>query len=94
MVLPGPHLPRSALLTAADKADRGVALLCQGVLLVTGVALMGVLTANVVARYVLATGGFAEGSINRLKTVSCPWRNTDGTSIFKRKSCKLLEWHV
>ena len=58
MVLPGPHLPRSALLIAADKVDRGVALLCEGVLLVTGVALMVVLTANVVARYVLATGGF------------------------------------
>jgi TRAP-type C4-dicarboxylate transport system permease small subunit len=56
--LPDPRPQRSALLVAADKADRGVALLCHGVLLVTGVALMGVLTANVVARYVLATGGF------------------------------------
>ena len=33
-------------------------MLCRGVLLVTGIALMGVLTANVIARYVLATGGF------------------------------------
>lgn len=49
---------RGGLLTAADAADRAVALLCQGVLLLTGTALMGVLTANVVARYVLATGGF------------------------------------
>ena len=48
----------SALLTAADAIDRAVALLCQGVLLLTGTALMVVLTANVVARYVLATGGF------------------------------------
>jgi TRAP-type transport system small permease protein len=48
----------SALLTAADAVDRAVALLCQAVILLTGVALMGVLTANVVARYVLATGGF------------------------------------
>lgn len=58
VVRPDPQRPRSALLSAADKADRGVALLCRGVLLVTGIALMGVLTANVVARYVLATGGF------------------------------------
>lgn len=58
VVLPEPQRPRSALLIAADRADLGVALLCRGVLLVTGVALMGVLTANVVARYVLATGGF------------------------------------
>ena len=35
-----------------------MALLCQGVLLLTGVVLMVVLTANVIARYVLATGGF------------------------------------
>jgi TRAP-type C4-dicarboxylate transport system permease small subunit len=58
VVLPDQPRPRSALLIAADKADQGVALLCQGVLLVTGVALVGVLTANVIARYVLATGGF------------------------------------
>jgi TRAP-type C4-dicarboxylate transport system permease small subunit len=38
--------------------DRGIALACQGVLLVAGTVLMGTLTANVVARYVLATGGF------------------------------------
>lgn len=48
----------SALLAAAGAVDRAVALLCQGVLLLTGTALMAVLTANVVARYVLATGGF------------------------------------
>lgn len=54
-----PRHRRSALLIAADKADRGVALLCQGVLLAAGVVLMGVLTANVIARYALATGGFA-----------------------------------
>ena len=48
----------SPALAAADAVDRAVALLCQGVLLLTGVALMFVLTANVVARYVLATGGF------------------------------------
>ena len=50
--------PRSPLLIAAAKVDHGVALVCQGVLLVTGTVLMGVLTANVIARYVLATGGF------------------------------------
>ena len=48
----------SALLAAADAVDRAVALLCQGVLLLTGTVMMVVLTANVVARYVLATGGF------------------------------------
>lgn len=45
-------------LAAAAAVDRAVSLLCQGVLLLTGVGLMGTLTANVIARYVLATGGF------------------------------------
>jgi TRAP-type C4-dicarboxylate transport system permease small subunit len=58
VTLPDAGRPRGVLLRAADEVDRGVALLCQGVLLISGVALMGVLTANVVARYVLATGGF------------------------------------
>ena len=60
-VTPLPEAPpsrRNALVLAADAVDRGLALLCQGVLLLTGSALMGVLTANVIARYVLATGGF------------------------------------
>ncbi|HYZ31566.1 MAG TPA: TRAP transporter small permease, partial [Crenalkalicoccus sp.] len=50
--------PQGALIAAADAADRAVALLCQGVLLLTSTALMAVLTANVIARYLLATGGF------------------------------------
>ena len=53
-----PERKQSALLTAADAVDRAVALLCQGVLLLTGTVMMVVLTANVVARYILATGGF------------------------------------
>lgn len=57
-VAAGRRGPGAALLTAADKVDRAVALLCQGVLLLTGVALMGALTANVLARYALGTGGF------------------------------------
>jgi TRAP-type transport system small permease protein len=58
----GPAAPAerkpSAVLAAADAVDRVIALLSQGVLLLTGTALMVVLTANVIARYVLATGGF------------------------------------
>src|SRR4051794_6071960 len=50
--------PVRAALAAADAVDRALALLCRGVLLLTGLALIGVMSANVVARYVLATGGF------------------------------------
>ena len=56
--VPGPRGRPSALLAAADAIDRGVALICRGPPLVAGTVLMGVLTANVIARYVLATGGF------------------------------------
>ena len=50
-------VPR-ALLRAASAADSAVGLVCRIVLVLTGIGLMGVLAANVVARYVLATGGF------------------------------------
>jgi TRAP-type transport system small permease protein len=56
--LPFPPQGRGPVLTAADAIDRCIALSCQAVLLLAGCALMGVLTANVIARYVLATGGF------------------------------------
>jgi TRAP-type transport system small permease protein len=46
------------LLASAARVDRGVAWVLQFVILLTGFVLMGVLTANVVARYVLSTGGF------------------------------------
>ena len=58
VALPEPPRAPRALLGLANKVDRAVTLICQAVLLVTGTALMGVLTANVIARYVLATGGF------------------------------------
>lgn len=51
--------PRKARAVAvADLADRLVAAVCRLVVLVTGIALTAILTANVVARYVFATGGF------------------------------------
>ncbi|MEN0073694.1 MAG: TRAP transporter small permease [Paracraurococcus sp.] len=54
----GGAAPKGGLIAATEMVDRAIALLCQGVLLLAGTALMTVLTANVIARYVLATGGF------------------------------------
>lgn len=45
-------------LALADAVDRAVGALCRLVILVAGLALLGVLGANVVARYALASGGF------------------------------------
>jgi TRAP-type C4-dicarboxylate transport system permease small subunit len=49
---------RSGAVRAAEAVDRALALVCKVVLLLTGVVLMVVLTANVIARYVLNAGGF------------------------------------
>ena len=46
------------MLKIADGIDGAIDKICQAVLLITGTILMGALTANVLARYVLATGGF------------------------------------
>ena len=56
VAVPPERLPSAV--RAAEAVDRVVALVCQGVLLLTGVVLMVVLTANVIARYVLDAGGF------------------------------------
>jgi TRAP-type C4-dicarboxylate transport system permease small subunit len=61
----------SALLTAADAVDRIIAGLCRLVVLVTAIVLTVVMTANVVARYVLSTGGFSFAQ--ELPTLLFPW---------------------
>ncbi len=45
-------------LSVANIIDRAVAYACQAMILLTGIALLAILTANVVARYVLESGGF------------------------------------
>jgi TRAP-type transport system small permease protein len=49
---------RTALLAATERVDWLVARLCESVVLLVGSALLGLLTANVVARYALDSGGF------------------------------------
>lgn len=62
---------RSALLTAADVADRLITGLCNLVTVITAAALTVVMTANVLARHVLATGGF--NFAQELPTLLFPW---------------------
>ncbi|HEU4519961.1 MAG TPA: TRAP transporter small permease, partial [Microvirga sp.] len=45
-------------LAVANVIDRAVAYVCRAVILLTGIVLLALLTANVVARYVLESGGF------------------------------------
>src|SRR5512137_1527165 len=48
---------RRVALAAANKVDRLITRLCRFIVLVTGIALTVILTGNVVARYILASGG-------------------------------------
>jgi TRAP-type C4-dicarboxylate transport system permease small subunit len=45
-------------LSVANIIDRAVGFVCQAMILLIGIALLAILTANVVARYVLESGGF------------------------------------
>jgi TRAP-type C4-dicarboxylate transport system permease small subunit len=56
--VPAPEEPATGLLGLARAVDRVIAVGCEWVLLITGTVLTLVLMANVVARYVLASGGF------------------------------------
>jgi TRAP-type C4-dicarboxylate transport system permease small subunit len=63
-VSPVPHHEEQELptgggaLAVANVIDRAVAYVCRAVILLTGIVLLALLTANVVARYVLESGGF------------------------------------
>lgn len=46
------------MVAASRGVDRAIAWLCRGIVLLTGTALLLVLTSNIVARYVLSAGGF------------------------------------
>jgi TRAP-type C4-dicarboxylate transport system permease small subunit len=50
---------RALLLGGAAAIDRAVALLCRVIVVATGLLLLGVLAANVIARYLLGMGGFS-----------------------------------
>jgi TRAP-type transport system small permease protein len=63
-VSPLPHHDEQKLATGrgtlavANFIDRTVGFVCRAVILLTGIALLALLTANVVARYILESGGF------------------------------------
>jgi TRAP-type C4-dicarboxylate transport system permease small subunit len=62
-VAPVPHHEQElatggGTLAVANVIDRAVGFACRSIILLTGIALLAILTANVVARYVLESGGF------------------------------------
>ncbi len=79
------------LVKIADAVDRVIALSCEFMLLLTGVVLMSVLTANVTARYILSTGGFdwAEEVPEQL----FPWFIAAGVALAVQKGGHIgVEW--
>lgn len=53
-----PPRPPGFAFTLADGIDKAVGLFCRLVVIASGIVLTAVMTANVVARYALASGGF------------------------------------
>lgn len=61
----------SLMLTTADVIDRIITAICRFVVVVTAVLLTLVMTGNVIARYVLSTGGFSFAQ--EVPTLLFPW---------------------
>ena len=70
---------RRIALAAANGVDRLVTRLCRFIVLVTGIALTVLLTGNVVARYVLASGGI--DAAQELPGLLFPWFIVAGIAL-------------
>ncbi|NPV04582.1 MAG: TRAP transporter small permease [Syntrophaceae bacterium] len=70
---------RRIALAAADGMDRCITRLCRFIVLVTGIALTVLLTGNVVARYVLASGGI--DAAQELPELLFPWFIVAGIAL-------------
>jgi TRAP-type C4-dicarboxylate transport system permease small subunit len=67
------------MLKTADYIDRAIGWLCRATIIITGIVLTLVMTANVVARYILSTGGF--GFAQELPTLLFPWFIMAGVTL-------------
>jgi TRAP-type C4-dicarboxylate transport system permease small subunit len=70
---------RRIALAAASGIDRLITRLCRFIVLVTGIALTAILTGNVVARYVLASGGI--DAAQELPELLFPWFIVAGIAL-------------
>ncbi|MCS6855335.1 MAG: TRAP transporter small permease subunit [Elioraea sp.] len=75
------------LLAAAEEADRAAGLLCRIVVVATGAAMLAVLAANVIARYVLAQGGFRW--VQEIPEQLFPWFIAAGAAIAAREGAHI-----
>ena len=70
---------RRVALAAANKVDRLITRLCRFIVLVTGIALTVILTGNVLARYLFASGGIA--AAQELPERLFPWFIAAGIAL-------------
>jgi len=70
---------RRIALAVANGVDRLITRLCRFLVLVTGIALTAILTGNIVARYVLATGGI--DAAQELPELLFPWFIVAGIAL-------------
>lgn len=74
-----------------DAVDRAIALLCRVVIVATGTTLAAVMTANVVARYALTSGGFRFAQ--ELPTLLFPWFIVAGIALAAQGGAHMaVEW--
>lgn len=79
------------LLAAADRIDRAISLLCRATIILAGVVLTLVMTANVAARYTFAGGGF--NFAQELPTLIFPWFIVAGIVLAAQMGIHMsVEW--
>ncbi len=75
------------IVAVLDAADGAIALFCRVVVALTGVALLAILAANVVARYLLARGGFSWAQ--ELPEQLFPWFIAAGVVLAARQGAHI-----
>lgn len=75
------------VLAVAEGSDRAAGLLCRIVVAATGAVMLAVLAANVVARYVLAQGGFRW--VQEIPEQLFPWFIAAGVAIAAREGAHI-----
>lgn len=82
---------RRGLIALLDRIDLGLGLLCRVIIVTTGTVLAAVMTANVLARYALASGGFRFAQ--ELPMLLFPWFIVAGIALAAQGGAHMaVEW--
>lgn len=85
------HAGRRGPFALLDGLDRAIGLFCRAVIVATGTTLAAVMTANVLARYALASGGFRFAQ--ELPMLLFPWFIVAGITLAAQGGAHMaVEW--